>query len=90
MSQVGVNEAAHAPEHSLEVQLPFLQTVLDDFQIVPLAVGDASAEEVASVIERLWGGPETLIVVSSDLSHYHSYACGAAAGPRHCGGDSVA
>lgn len=73
MSQVGVNEAAHAPEHSLEVQLPFLQTVLDDFQIVPLAVGDASAEEVALVIERLWGGPETLIVVSSDLSHYHSY-----------------
>lgn len=74
MSQVGVNEAAHAPEHSLEVQLPFLQTVLEDFQIVPLAVGDASAEEVALVIEQLWGGPETLIVVSSDLSHYYSYA----------------
>lgn len=74
MSQVGVNEAAHAPEHSLEVQLPFLQTVLENFQIVPLAVGDASAEEVALVIEQLWGGPETLIVISSDLSHYHSYA----------------
>lgn len=74
MSQVGVNEAAHAPEHSLEVQLPFLQTVLEDFQIVPLAVGDATAEEVALVIERLWSGPETVIVVSSDLSHYHSYA----------------
>ena len=74
MPQVGVNETAHALEHSLEVQLPFLQTVLEDFRIVPLAVGDASAEEVALVIERLWGGPETLIVVSSDLSHYHSYA----------------
>src|SRR5208283_2096846 len=74
MPQVAVNEAAHALEHSLEVQLPFLQTVLDDFRIVPFAVGDASAAEVAAVIEHLWGGPETLIVVSSDLSHYHPYA----------------
>lgn len=74
MPQVRINEAAHALEHSLEVQLPFLQTLLDDFHIVPLAVGDASAEEVAAVLERLWGGPETLIVVSSDLSHYHAYA----------------
>ncbi len=73
LPQVRVSEAAHALEHSLEVQLPFLQAVLDDFAIVPLAVGDASAEEVAQVIERLWGGPETLIVVSSDLSHYHAY-----------------
>lgn len=74
MPQVQVSEAAHALEHSLEVQLPFLQTVLDDFRIVPFAVGDATAEEVAAVIERLWGGRETLIVVSSDLSHYHPYA----------------
>jgi MEMO1 family protein len=72
--QVQVSEAAHALEHSLEVQLPFLQTVLDEFKIVPFAVGDATAEEVAEVIDRLWGGPETLIVVSSDLSHYHPYA----------------
>ncbi|HEV2976735.1 MAG TPA: AmmeMemoRadiSam system protein B [Casimicrobiaceae bacterium] len=71
---VVVNAAAHALEHSLEVQLPFLQTVLDEFSVVPFAVGDASAAEVAAVIERLWGGPETLIVVSSDLSHYHPYA----------------
>lgn len=74
MPQVRVHEAAHALEHSLEVQLPFLQTLLDDFRIVPFAVGHAEAAEVAAVIERLWGGPETLIVVSSDLSHYHSYA----------------
>jgi hypothetical protein len=74
LPQVRVSEAAHALEHSLEVQLPFLQTVLDEFRIVPLAVGDATPDEVAQVIERLWGGPETLIVVSSDLSHYHSYA----------------
>jgi MEMO1 family protein len=74
LPQVQVSDAAHALEHSLEVQLPFLQTVLDDFRIVPLAVGDATAEEVAEVIEHLWGGPETLIVVSSDLSHYHPYA----------------
>jgi len=74
LPQVRVSEAAHALEHSLEVQLPFLQTVLDEFRIVPFAVGDASAEEVAQVIDRLWGGPETLIVISSDLSHYHPYA----------------
>jgi len=74
LPQVCVSEAAHALEHSLEVQLPFLQTVLDAFRIVPFAVGDATAEEVAQVIDRLWGGPETLIVISSDLSHYHPYA----------------
>lgn len=73
MRQVVVSSAAHAWEHSLEVQLPFLQTVLDDFTLVPLAVGDASAEEVAQVLEALWGGPETLIVISSDLSHFLTY-----------------
>ena len=74
LPQVRRSEAAHALEHSLEVQLPFLQTVLEDFRIVPFAVGDATPDEVAEVIGRLWGGPETLIVVSSDLSHYHPYA----------------
>jgi len=74
MPQVVVNEDAHTFEHSLEVQLPFLQSVLHDFSLVPLAVGDATAEEVADVLEALWGGPETLIVVSSDLSHYLPYA----------------
>jgi hypothetical protein len=73
LAQVVRSEAAHALEHSLEVQLPFLQSVLGEFQLVPFAVGDASAAEVAAVLERLWGGPETLIVVSTDLSHYHSY-----------------
>ena len=65
--------AAHALEHSLEVQLPFLQKVLGEFALVPFAVGMASVREVSEVIERLWGGPETLIVVSTDMSHYHSY-----------------
>jgi MEMO1 family protein len=74
LPQVVESDAAHALEHSLEVQLPFLQAVLDDFRIVPFAVGGASTEEVSDVLERLWGGPETLIVVSSDLSHYHAYA----------------
>lgn len=74
MPQVVVSDAAHALEHSLEVQLPFLQAVLDGFRIVPFAVGAASADEVAQVLDRLWGGPETLVVVSSDLSHYHRYA----------------
>ncbi len=74
MPQVCVSAAAHAHEHSLEVHLPFLQTVLVDFTLVPLAVGDTSAGEVAEVLERLWGGDETLIVVSSDLSHFLGYA----------------
>jgi MEMO1 family protein len=74
LPQVVESAAAHAHEHSLEVQLPFLQSVLADFAVVPFAVGDASAEDVAEVIELLWGGRETLIVVSSDLSHYHPYA----------------
>ncbi len=73
LSQVQVLEAAHAMEHSLEVHLPFLQLVLPEFKLVPLVVGDATPEQVAEVIERLWGGEETLIVISSDLSHYHDY-----------------
>jgi len=72
--QVTVSDAAHAHEHALEVQLPFLQTMLRTFSLVPFAVGHASTEEVAQVIDALWGGPETLVVVSSDLSHYHAYA----------------
>lgn len=73
LRQVVVSPAAHALEHSLEVQLPFLQAVLDDFKLVPLAVGDATPEEVAEVLETLWGGTETLIVISSDLSHFLPY-----------------
>ena len=69
-----VSDEAHAAEHSLEVHLPFLQTVLDAFQLVPIVVGACSAVEVAAVLEALWGGEETLIVASSDLSHFHSYA----------------
>jgi len=74
LPQVIVSDAAHAQEHSLEVQLPFLQRVLGDFSLLPLAVGEASPHAVAQVLERLWGGDETLIVVSSDLSHYLPYA----------------
>lgn len=73
LRQVVVSPAAHALEHSLEVQLPFLQAVLDDFKLLPLAVGDATPAEVADVLEVLWGGPETLIVISSDLSHFLPY-----------------
>lgn len=66
-------DAAHGPEHSLEVHLPFLQKLLDDFTLVPIVAGDASADEVAAVLAALWGGPETLIVISSDLSHFLDY-----------------
>jgi len=73
LPQVSLVESAHAAEHSLEVQLPFLQQVLGRFSVAPFAVGDATPEEVAEVIEALWGGRETLLVVSSDLSHYYDY-----------------
>jgi AmmeMemoRadiSam system protein B len=73
LPQVVESPQAHALEHSLEVHLPFLQTVLGGFTLLPLAVGQATPQEVADVLERLWGGPETLIVVSSDLSHYLPY-----------------
>ena len=73
LPQVRTFDAAHAQEHSLEVHLPFLQEVLGDFRLVPLVAGDATAEEVGEVLDALWGGPETLIVISSDLSHYHDY-----------------
>ena len=73
LPQVVRSDPAHALEHSLEVQLPFLQKTLGRFALVPFAVGMASVAEVAQVLERLWGGPETLIVISTDLSHYHAY-----------------
>ena len=73
LPQVRRLDAAHAAEHSLEVHLPFLQTVLGRFRLVPLVVGEAGPDEVAEIIETLWDGPHTLPVVSSDLSHYHDY-----------------
>jgi hypothetical protein len=66
-------DQAHAQEHSLEVHLPFLQRALGNFRLVPIVVGQTEASQVARVLDALWGGPETLIVVSSDLSHYHDY-----------------
>jgi len=74
LPQVSRNAPAHALEHSLEVQLPFLQRCLDDFTLLPLAVGDATPEEVAEVLAATWNGEETLILISSDLSHFHPYA----------------
>ena len=73
LPQVSESDRAHALEHSLEVQLPFLQILLPGFRLAPFAVGDATTAQVAELIELLWGGPETLIVISSDLSHYHPY-----------------
>lgn len=65
---------AHAFEHSLEVQVPFLQEVLENFSLVPIVVGDADPTDVAEVLNQLWNGDATAIVISSDLSHYHDYA----------------
>ena len=73
MPGVITSDEAHQQEHCLEVQLPFLQSVLSDFSLVPVLVGDCKADLVAAVIDELWGGPETLLVVSSDLSHFHAY-----------------
>jgi hypothetical protein len=73
LPQVSVLEQAHLSEHSLEVQLPFLQEVLDDFTLIPLVVGEATPEEIDEVLDKLWGGEETVIVISSDLSHYQDY-----------------
>ena len=73
LSGVIANDSPHSQEHCLEVQLPFLQLVLDEFELLPLVVGSASVEQVAAVLRKLWDGPETLIVISSDLSHYHNY-----------------
>ena len=70
---VAVDDMPHAAEHSLEVQLPFLQVVLDRFEVLPLAIGQCAAADVAAVLDRVWGGAETVIVVSTDLSHYHAY-----------------
>ena len=71
---VQIYDAAHASEHSLEVHLPFLQAVLESFTLVPIVVGDAAPELVADLLDAVWNGPETLIVISSDLSHYRPYA----------------
>ncbi len=73
LPQVKIFNDTHIEDHSLEVHLPFLQKVLSAFSIVPLIVGQASPEQIAEVLETLWGGPETLILISSDLSHYLAY-----------------
>ncbi len=66
-------DQAHTQEHSLEVQLPFLQLLLDSFTLIPVVAGEADPEQVCQLLEQLWGGTETLIVISSDLSHFHNY-----------------
>lgn len=71
LPQICQLDEAHAQEHSIEVQLPFLQTILHKFRIVPLAVGEASAEQIVEVLDLLWDGAETRLIISSDLSHYH-------------------
>ena len=91
LPMVGELDAAYTREHALEVHVPFLQHVLGDFRLVPIVAGDAPPEAVAAVFDALWGGPETLIVVSTDLSHYLDYAaCQAStrAPPRRSSGST--
>lgn len=71
--QVQISDVAHKEEHSLEVQLPFIQRALDKVKLVPIAVGDTSVDEVSQVIEALWGEDDTIFLISSDLSHFHDY-----------------
>jgi AmmeMemoRadiSam system protein B len=73
LPQMLVDDTPHRPEHALEVELPFLQTNFGALPIIPLVVGRASGEEVAEILAQLWDA-DTLVVVSSDLSHYHDYA----------------
>lgn len=68
------SDKPHAMEHCLEVQLPFLQMLLGDFELIPIVAGVASASTVACALDSVWGDDETLIIASSDLSHYHDYA----------------
>ena len=70
---VAISEDPHREEHSLEVHIPFLQVVLGEFELVPLLVGEATQSEMARLIEVLWGGPESCIVASTDLSHYRNF-----------------
>jgi AmmeMemoRadiSam system protein B len=70
---VAVDDLPHAEEHSLEVHLPFLQQLLGSFTVVPLLAGSATDDEVAGVLDAAWGGPETLVVISTDLSHYEPH-----------------
>jgi len=81
---VAIDDRAHQLEHSLEVQLPFLQVVLPQAALLPLVAGDAPPETVARILERVWGGPETLLVVSTDLSHFLDYAAAQQADARTC------
>lgn len=73
LPQVVILDRAHEQEHGLEVHLPFLQHIISEFSVIPLVVGQASSQEVAEVLEKLWDGPSTIIVISSDLSHYQDY-----------------
>ena len=87
LPMVGQLDAAHQREHALEVHVPFLQHVLGDFRLVPIVAGDAPPDAVAALFDAVWGGPETLIVVSTDLSHYLDYASCQRLDAQHGGGD---
>jgi AmmeMemoRadiSam system protein B len=84
LPRVCLSDEAHRLEHSLEIQLPFVQTLLGEFSLVPVVVGHCTAQAVAVVMDALWGGPETLLIVSTDLSHFHTYEEASAIDKRTC------
>lgn len=84
LPQVRVSDAAHREEHSLEVQLPFLQAVLGDFSLVPVVVGRCDPDSVAAAMDCVWQEPDTLLVVSTDLSHFHRYGVACRQDARTC------
>jgi len=71
---IEINDQAHAAEHSLEVQLPFLQRSLDHFRLVPIVAGDCDPAEIQAIIRHYWGEADTLLIISTDLSHFLSDA----------------
>lgn len=84
LPQVQVFDATHSQEHSLEVHIPFLQILLENFKLLPIVVGNASPDQVAEALDLIWGGPETLIVISTDLSHYLDYDSAQALDQKTC------
>ena len=72
--EVQLRDDAHQDEHCLEVQLPFLQEILNEFELIPAVVGEISPDSLSGLLENLLEDPQNLLLLSTDLSHFHSYS----------------